>query len=376
MRSFPIVVACGLLFGTASAQAGDPDLCVRGPQTVQFTHLVGGRPPVGVEIRLYNCGDPETDLNWTSSVSGDLAQYVTVTPSSGVIRPGQGYEPDDPRQHGEDPESIHRTQGQQAVVVTVDPTRIIDPAVGGTLTFTNENDLDDTFSMPISLIVGQVDFIPGDKLIGNIGSAANFEAAAFNGLRGMKLQLKIRAQGGPTRLLVTILDENDVEMKSWNVRTNKNRSKQYTLKSDGLHKVRVESGDGSIGPYAILTGQKMPSRAKPKSLNKVKADKGTTWVDTKFAAVPGAYLSANILPVAPLEPGEVNFGLTTPAGSTFNIQGFEQESLVGRHLLLVPIGEVGVYKLRVSGLTLKGDRVTIPVIPFQPVGDSTVDIDA
>jgi len=383
MRSTVLALVIGLVFtGLGSSAQADSELCLEGPTTITINHLLGDVPPAATELIVSNCGDAADTLNWSSSFSGTAAPFMDANPISGVIVGGQGMDDIDPMHEGTSASSTHPTHGQQRVLVTLNQDGLVTSgSYSGQLTFQNDDNPTNSVVINLELNITSVNFTPGDTLIGSIDPASDSDAAAFFGIKGLTLKLKIKQSTEVSRLRITLLDPSAAPIKSIEVKTNKTRHKKFKLDEDGLFLMRIESADGSTGTYEIATNRGLPSSASPRSYNRLKPKRenpgdSTASVTVKIAALPGALMNANCIPKAPLDVSEISLALKTPSGQLFDTSDFDAESDTAIHLVRVPLAEVGNFKLiiTVDG-PQAGDRVRVPVWPFQPKGTSVIDLD-
>lgn len=376
MRPILPVLTIGLLFSSLgpSARAAS-ELCIEDPTSITINHLLGDIPPVGTQLVVANCGGSTDVLNWTSSFSGDTAPFLSLSPSSGTILPGQGQDQTDPTHFGTASQTAHPTHGRQQVLLTLNPFGLTSGIISGRLTFQNVDDASNTVVVNLTLNITSINFTPGDTLVGSIDPANDVDAAAFYGLKGMTLRLTVKKSTEVSSLRLTLLDPTSAPIKSYKFKTNKTRSKKITLEEHGLFLIRIESADGSTGAYDIRTGRDLPTNATPRSFNKIKVKWPLTSVTVKFAALPGALVNANIFPKMPLGVNDIALAFQTPSGQVFDTSAFDSASQTGLHLVRVPIAEAGIFRLEISGMDKRGDRVTVPIWPFQPKGDSIVDLD-
>ena len=362
-----------------SAQAAS-ELCVEGPTTITINHLLGDAPPAGTELIISNCGEATSVLNWSSSLSGTAAPLVILSPSSGAIQPGQGQTGVEPSHIGTSAPTVHPSHGLQRVWLDLNLPGLASGFFSGQLTIRNDDTPSETVVINLNLNITSINFVPGDTLVGSISPANDTDAAAFYGLKGMSLRLTVRKSTEVSRLRITVLDTSAAALKSFTFKTNQTRRKRFTLDDHGLFLLRFESADGSTGAYRVETDRSLPSNATPRSLNKLKVKpvEGETFgmVTVKLAGLPGAQLNANILPLAPLNLGDLSFAFKTPSGQTFDTTNFDSSSQTGFHLVRLPLAEAGIFKLEIIvDRPLPGDRITVPIWPFQPKGNSEIDLD-
>lgn len=330
-------------------------LCVAGPSNLVFEHQLGAPPPGDVAFTLSNCGNPDLSLPWTvETIDGGKGWLVADVVAGELLPSGPPAE----------------------VRVGAVVSDVLSSGVHhGTVRFANSSVEGEFFDVPVTLTVALASFTVGDTLIGTIGAADDEDAAAFFGVQGMVLRVKVNGEGSPLKPWVAVTDEGGVEIKRWNLKgKGKVWKKSLTLPSSGVFQLRVGGRKGSVGGFAISTGRKLPGAAKPAVWWHQAPLPGTPLTEVQVLALPGAILSANLTPEGiPLE--SLGVSLITPAGAEYDLGAFAAWSSGMIHLVKVPLGQPGAWRIRATGLTPDA-AVTVKTYPIQPgAGSSTVSID-
>ena len=354
MRPLLLGLGIGLILSNLALADETAELCVDGPSNIAITHLLGDLPKADVELIIIRCGSTDAPLNWTSSITGPAAAFVSLNPASGTILPGQGMEYVDPIHVGTSAAGVHPSGGAQPARLAVDIPSLVSGFFVGTLTIQNADLPANSVNIPLTMNVTSVNFTPGDTLVGDIDPGSDSDAAGFYGLKGMTLRLSVRKSTEVRKLRITVLDSSSAPLKSFVVKPNKNRNKQIVLKEHDFYLLRVESADGSTGAYEIKTNRTLPGNAKPRTFVKTVPGRSDP-VRVKFAGLPGALVNINILPVMPLNIGDISLtSFQVPSGGTFNTDSFESDSLTGWHYVRIPLAEAGIFELELDGDTFKG----------------------
>ncbi|MBI4878705.1 MAG: choice-of-anchor D domain-containing protein [Planctomycetes bacterium] len=333
-------------------------LSVTGPNPIAFAYDAGGIPPDPVVLTLSNSGNQTVKLDWITAISGTLASRITAVPATGSIPP---------------------SGSPQTVEIQIDPIGLANGNYTGLVTIThqmNGGGNGNIFNFNVTLAVTKKSFAVGDTLLGSIDAEDDSDAAWFDGLKGMTLLLKIKPGDGIEKMRVCIVDEFDAVVKSWTLKGGETHNKQFDLEDSGFFALRFEGKKGT-GDYKVLTDRKLPDRAKPRTFTKAEPKAGQSLVEFKIGALAGAIVNANVFPKGGLLLTDITVTLLDPTGAVVNITAYKVTSLVAVHLVKVPLTLNGDYTLRVEGLIIVGDMVTVPIAPFQPVlGIADVDLDA
>ena len=343
-------------------EVGDPLntalICVDGPGSVQFDHTLGEDPPPDTSFNLVNCGNQTKATNWSASAStitgGD---WLVLSATSGSAAAGAPA-----------PE----------LVVSIDPVPTLSPGLHiGTVRVSNDDEVTDFTDIQFTLSVELPIFEVGDLLSGAIDFEGDVEGGSFLAVKGQKLRFEIEVTEGPLKPYVSLVDAVGNELKRWDFKGGKGKvfKKQIKLPDYATYSVVIGGQGTKLGAFRMETSRKMPGKAKPKFYKKLKPKDPLSFVEIKVKALPDTMLNVNATPKKfPVDNATIS--IIGPSGNTLNTSSslFVSESTL--HLVTVPLPDLGLYRVRIDGLTKKKHSVKVEVAPFQPPpGDDDVSLD-
>ncbi len=323
-------------------------LVVSPNSAIDLTHVTAAADPSSVVLAISNLGSgtlgytvTETpDVSWLAAspnagngvVAGSLPANVTVSFTTGALTPG-----------------VYTT----------------------TLTVKNSGNANDQVSIPVTLTVSNVPFVPGDRLVGNFDSGGDTVNTDFSGVIGEKLVLAFDpAPSAPFQLGATILDDQGATVAAASISLSATASVKKTLKLDrsGRFTLRLQSVNGTVGAFAINTSAKLPALANDQTLKvKLKAGKSKT---VKFLAFDGSILQFK---VSGLAGQPLSLTADTPEGNVKDFTGLQQVLSDGSIKVSgIVLDETGQYSLKIKDDGTKKVSLTVQILPDQPIGESTI----
>lgn len=343
-----------------------PKLSIAGPLNVETQYTVGDAQPSGQSWTVLNNGASGTSLKW--EVTEDPAvTWFSLTPSSGTQPTGGGINS----------------------VGSFDLAGLAAGTYGTTLKFRNTeapSDATQMFDVPVTLIVSNPKFVPGQRLIGSIPTADKIRTIDVDVLTGLKMTFSIRTTDGNLKPRISILDDQGAELKTFAFKASKKfKKKTFTFSKHGVHTVRI-FGDGvTTGAFEVTTKRKLPKLALPRSIKNVSASEDYIIVELPVYSLKGALLNVNIIGTT-FNANTLTRTFLTPVESVYNVGAYSQSVGNGAYLVQVPLTQSGEYTLRLSGFNTKDmvtglkpnplEKCTVTISPIQPVeGDGSVDLD-
>lgn len=343
-----------------------PKLNVAGPLNVETQYTLGDAQPSGQSWTVINSGAAGTSLNW--DVTEDpAASWFSLTPSSGTQPTGGGINS----------------------VGSFDLAGLAAGTYATTLKFRNTeapSDATQSFDIPVTLIVANPKFIPGQRLTGTIPTPEKIRSIDVDVLAGMKMTFRVRTTEGTLKPRLQILDAQGAELKTFTFKKSKKFAKKtFTFANNGTHTVRV-FGDGvTSGAFEITTQRKLPKLALPRSLKNVTATEDYLIVEVPVLSLKGALLNVNVLGTT-FNANTLTRTFLSPTDSVYNVGAYSQSVGNGAYLVQVPLTQTGEYVLRLSGFNTKDmvtglkpnplEKCNVSISPIQPVeGEGSVDLD-
>lgn len=343
-----------------------PKLSVAGPANVEAQYTLGDPLPSGQSWTVLNSGASGTSLKW--EVTEDPAvSWLSLTPSSGTQPIGGGINS----------------------VASFDVAGLAAGTYQTTLKFRNTeapSDAAQSFDFPVTLIVSNPKFVPGQRLIGTIPTADKFRTIDVDVLAGLKMTFSIKTTSGNLKPRISILDAQGAELKTFAFKASKKfKKKTFTFANHGVHTVRI-FGDGiTTGAFEVTTKRKLPKLALPRSIKNVTANEDYLIVELPVYSLKGALLNVNIIGTT-FNANTLTRTFLTPLESVYNVGAYSQSVGNGNYLVQVPLTQSGEYTLRLSGFNTKDpvsglkpnplEKCTVTISPNQPVeGEGSVDLD-
>ena len=351
---FALASLLALTLAPTARAGGGPELCATGGDLI-VTHTFGD--PLSQSYTITHCGDSGT-RNWSAGVVGAVDAIASLDVESGTIT---------------------EVGGSVTINLVFDYT-VAPGAYNGAIRFFKDGDSVSLFLIQINFQKTELEV--GQSATGDLQVVAEREAGAVGALDGLKVKFRFIPDDPSLRARITIADENGVILKSWKTKKPKGSKLRVTKKkatvtgsSSGLYAMFVEVIAGS-GTYTVETSRgKLPKTAKSRLLTKLSAPTGSDTVEVQVGAFAGAIMNANVVAGGGTDINALTIDLVDPSGATQNTGPFESTSDVAFHLLQVPLADLGMYTIRISGLT-STDKVDVPVTPYQPDAPTgTVSID-
>jgi len=326
----------------------DDELCVDQPLGIH-TEL---DPLISTQaiatVTLGNCGDSGAILSFTATLTTP-APWLTLSAWTGTAGPSPT------------PVSlIHDATG-------------LDRGLHSTVVhFENDADPADFVDLPVTLLVLAPSFIAGDLLTGAVDSAGDVDRAGLEGLKKLKLKLRIDHGAGSAPLTVELLDWMDQEVATWTVKPGEVVRKKRKLPETGSYTLRVSGSGSAAGAFSIQTGARFPGKARRQVLKKVRPIPEGNYADVRLQALSGATLSVEVRPRASVQ-GPLLLMLFGPGDSPIDLAG--QVAGDGLSFSGVSLPETGAYRLRISGFQSAAEKVKVIITPDQPAGGGSLVID-
>ncbi|MBK6942823.1 MAG: hypothetical protein IPH13_21840 [Planctomycetes bacterium] len=253
-----------------------PKLSVAGPLNVETQYTVGDPLPSGQSWTVVNSGVSGTSLNWAVTEDPEVS-WFSLTPTSGTQPTGGGINS----------------------VGSFDLAGLTAGTYSTTLKFRNTdapNDATQSFDFPVTLIVANPKFIPGQRLIGSIPTPEKLRTIDVDVLAGLKMTFRIKTTVGNLKPRIQILDSQGAELKTFVFKASKKfKKKAFTFANTGTHAIRI-FGDGvTTGEFEITTQRKLPKLALPRSLKNVTASEDYLIVEVPVLSLKGALLNVNVV---------------------------------------------------------------------------------
>lgn len=236
-----------------------------------------------------------------------------------------------------------------------------------TLRFQSYSHAADFEDVPVTLEVGDPKFIAGDRLVGQIAVPGDADELKFDGVKGMKLRLRIGVKSGDLTPRIEVIDpQGGVEKVLDFAAKAKGIEKIAKLKGTGEYSIRVVGQTGAqTGAYWLKTGRKLPKAALAR-IKKV-TDPGSGIAEVEVRLLPKATLDFAVDPNASFA-GTVALGFSTSTGTALDIlantlPGSGDEIRVED----VEIATVGDYRIDVAGFGPSPKaKAKVHIAPVQP----------
>ena len=235
-----------------------------------------------------------------------------------------------------------------------------------TLRFRNFVAPDDFQDLPVTLSVGEAQFVPGDRIVGDL-DRGDVDLVEFSGLAGMLLTVRARTTLGNLRPRVEVLNpEGRRESVLRFDHSSRSTRKAVRLKRSGDYQLRISGRAGSGGGYKLWTGRKLTGKARPRTI-RLRPKTASTSAATAVLLLPGSELEFWVKPNARFS-GPLGLLFETPAGSLYDLAGFASPGPDGSLVVSgIPITQGGRYVLRITGFGAQvGETVQLALLPTQP----------
>lgn len=235
-----------------------------------------------------------------------------------------------------------------------------------TLHFESYLDANDFIDLPITLVVGKSKFIPGDRLLGQVGTINDKDEMNFDAVKGEKLVLSFKVKAGNLQPRVEVVNPlGDVE-STVDFANGAILKKVIKLKLSGEYTLRVIAKDGnSTGSYLIKSSRKLPKTARARVLKIAKPESGPATVEVRL--LPGATLDFAMSPGKKFA-GPATLSFVNPLGNSLDITNNIQPAAAG-HVRVedVETKMTGSYVIQIAGFGSDPKaKATIRVLPVQP----------
>ncbi len=326
------------------------DLQVSGAAAVNAAALVGGDDPDSFALEVSNAGSADGILIFTVTEYPE-ASWLTVNPSTSFAVAGGS---------------------PQRVTLSFDIAGLAAGEWATQLIFLNYQDPTDYVIIPVTLTIGEVTFLPGDDLLGEIDSLGKTSEALFTAVEGMKLRIKVSSDTGNLKPVVSILDADGTVIRTWEFQhSSKQVKKTVKLPATGVYRLRVAGAEDSIGTYRIVTKAILPSRAQSFT-EKVKPAAGTTTATVALLSLAGGLLDVKATPANKFS-AEVDLAVTAPGGAPVDMTGHEiRLDNGGVQATGLALNDAGEYVLNIAGFGGDDEKVKVKVELEQVLGDTTV----
>lgn len=240
-----------------------------------------------------------------------------------------------------------------------------------TLTVTNASDNSDQVDIPVTLVISNPVFIPGDRLNATFDSPSQVIDADFDGLNGEILKLTFDVATAASTIGIRILDDQGATVVNTSAKlsTSKKVKKSIELAGAGTFTLRLT---GPVAPInvGIVTSATFPANGTSvKSDLKVKAGKTK---NVKFQAADGAIL---LFTLTGGTSGDLTLGATTPEGNVLDFTELaELQSNGTLKLDSYLLSETGTYTLKVTNNDSKTVNLKVTIAPDQPIGSATLSL--
>lgn len=321
-----------------------PDLCLtKGLESITFGYEIGGDLPAPMVVGVENCGNELATLLFNVTATPPVA-WLTVGPSAGEVAP---------------------LAGRTDVSLEVNPLGLVDGTYTTTLRFQNSEDAADFVDLPVTLKIGNIVFIPGDRLQGGLLEFDKAHEVEFDGVNKMLLKMKVKSATKKMKVLLTLVDPSGTPVKSFTAKaTKKGLKRTFKLNTSGRFKLRIEPV-GVLGDFDIKTGRKLPKQAKKVTKTAIAGADLTLDVGALF--LPQALMNGTVDPKgktpAPLEVAVIDtIGASLDAGAFTTTSANGTSTVTG-----VPVQEkVGLFKFRLTGFTSPQQKAKVVITPTQP----------
>lgn len=328
------------------------DLEVTGGTAFNVQATTGGDDPDPISFGVQNTGSAHGVLIFTVTEVPEVP-WLSASPASSFALAGGSPQP---------------------ITVSFDLDGLTAGQYTTTLLVRNFWDAGDYETVAITLSVGDVTLVPGDLITGNISAPGEVDEALFTGLAGMRLKLRITAQTGNLRPLVTVLAEAGGTIAEWSLPySSRTIRKSVKLPATGAYRLRIGGAAGSVGAYTIGTSRQLRGRARSFS-RKLKPAPGTDSGSTEILALAGAQVKVTARPTARYTGTPIALSVDDPQHLPVDLAGVT-ELLAGGAVRLnsLILAETGAYQLNLTGFAADRDRVKITVKLTQPpAGTATV----
>lgn len=204
----------------------------------------------------------------------------------------------------------------------------------------------------VAVFSGVLAFQTGDTLVGAVSSTGDVDERAFPGLAEMKLKVRFKPTSGNLKPRILVIDPLGNVIVDW-ILPNRKSNRQVWLERDGLHRLRIESTEGTTGGYSLKTRRVLRGSALSRSGQR-KGDENGGLIQFMVRALPGSTLSGSFTPIRGF-PGFPSARLIQPDGAQQFITPFVS-TRTDKTLKLkrIPLTQLGLHELWIFGWNRAG----------------------
>lgn len=331
-------------------KVNDPDadlVIVDDVASISMSMLVGDAPPTAT-FAIANAGDENADLDYAISVVPPVG-WLEVAPVAGILPFDQ--------------ESV-------PIALTVLPVGLADGEYTTTLHVFNTEDPTDFVDLPVTLTVGNLQFVPGDRILGGFAEFDASHELEFDALKDEVVKFKVSSPS-KGKLQVSVIDSLGKVMKSLVVKTGpKAVKKSIKIKATGHYRLRLEPAKSSLAPFDAKTSRKIPKTSL--KAKKAGGAGSTGTLDLNIDMLPGGSMTATAKKTTPQFVSPITLTLTNALGSAFDLTAFTTTVNNGIKVTAVPCGTLGLWKFSVGGFDSNKAKAKLNVKATQPKGTATI----
>ncbi len=324
------------------------DLCIQDDvASIPLSFVIGQTPPTA-SFAIKNCGDPLADLDYTITMTPQVG-WLLVAPMAGTLKFDQASAP---------------------IALSLVTAGLVDGDYTTTLHVANLNDATDFVDLPVNLHVGNLTFIPGDRILGGFTQFDSSHELEFDALKNEVIKFNVSSPS-KGKLQISVIDSLDKVVKSVVVTTSaKTTKKAIKIKATGHYRLRLEPAKSKLAPFDALTNRKIPKT----SLKVKKSGKAgsTGTLDAAIEMLPGGTVSAKALKASAQFVSTLVLGVTTPLGTAFDASAFATPLPNGVQITALPTPLLGSWKFSVSGFDSAKAKAKINLKATQPKGSATI----
>lgn len=326
----------------------DADLCIVDDVTsIDLSMIVGQQTPTAM-FEIDNCGDANANLDYAISVVPPVA-WLEVSPTAGVL-----------------PFDVESAP----ISVTLIDSGLVDGEYTTTLHVFNTNDPLDFVDLPVTLTVGNLQFLPGDRILGGFDVFDASHELEFDALKNEVVKFKVSSPS-KGKLQISVIDSLGKVMKSIVVNSSpKVVKKNIKIKATGHYRLRLEPAMAKLAPFDVKT-----SRTIPKTSLKLKKSGGagtTGTLDLNIDMLPGGSMTATAKKTTAQFVSPITLSLTNPAGASFDLTAFTVAVNDGLQASAVPCQSIGLWKFSVGGFDGNKAKAKLNLKATQPKGTATI----
>jgi Tol biopolymer transport system component len=326
----------------------DADLCIADGVTALPLSMVVGQTAPTATFAIENCGDEHADLDYAIEVMPPVA-WLELSAIAGVLPFDQVNAP---------------------IQVSLVATDLIDGVYQTTLHVFNTADPSDFVDLPVTLTVGNMIFLPGDRILGGFDVFDASHELEFDAIKNEVVKFKVSS---PTKgkLQISVIDSIGKVVKSVVVKTGpKALKKAIKIKATGHYRLRLEPAKGSLAPFDAKTSRKIP---KTSLKAKKKGGPGSTGaLELAIEMLPGGTMTATAKKANSAFQNPLSLTLVNALGSPFDLTPYVVQDGTTSKTSAIPCNSLGLWKFLVTGFDSKKAKAKINVKATQPKGVATI----